>query len=671
MASPLARAAAVLALAACSSSPASTAPDAAQPADVADVPDSQAADVVPADLAQSDASPADGTDLADAATAGDGSDAADLDEAAPDVPVDVPPPAPTLKSVTWLEMPAAVTPGQLADAYSTAQVQTTWSDGTTQTRPVTWHLLEKTGDVLTGHVVGGVQDLQGAPVLDASLGKPGTQAFSDCPDGTTVQPGPAGMLRMVSHFEYVSRDAAGAGTYGAYPMTMGLTTLGQDPLTGLLTAKAYSPVDMAPLGLWMPCAASLSPWITHLGSEEYEPDARCVQDGTCVVQGKLGLAAMDLWFGKEAVANPYDYGLVPEVTVAVDGSTKVVKHRALGRLSREQIDVMPDLKTAYMGDDGAYTAMLMFVADQAGDLSAGTLYAAKWQQTSAVGGGKATLQWVKLGHGDDATLAGLAKATKFSDVWNVSPGQAAGFLRVHTTAGEEWLQVKPGQEQAAAFLETRRYAAVRGATTEFHKMEGVAHDAQTHTLFVAMSYVQGGMLPEPGAASDDIHLEQQSAGAVYRCQLTGGQKDADGQPIPSDWVAVDMAAMVTGTMLATPDAQGNGADVAHVANPDNLKVAEGWRTLFVGEDSSLHVSNVLWAVHLDTGVVTRLASMPAGSEVTGVFPFVAGDFGYLTVHFQHPGAEAPPSVQPLVQQQWGGGRTAGLGYLGGLPGVGM
>ncbi len=44
---------------------------------------------------------------------------------------------------------------------------------------------------------------------------------------------------------------------------------------------------------------------------------------------------------------------------------------------------MPDGRTAYLGDDGAHVQMTLFVADQYGDLSAGTLYTAKWNQTSS------------------------------------------------------------------------------------------------------------------------------------------------------------------------------------------------------------------------------------------------------------------------------------------------
>ncbi len=49
---------------------------------------------------------------------------------------------------------------------------------------------------------------------------------------------------------------------------------------------------------------------------------------------------------------------------------------------------------------------------------------------------------------------------------------------------------QPGQETAAAFLETRRYAALRGATVEWSKGEGMVFDAPTRTLYLAMSQVR-------------------------------------------------------------------------------------------------------------------------------------------------------------------------------------
>jgi hypothetical protein len=63
---------------------------------------------------------------------------------------------------------------------------------------------------------------------------------------------------------------------------------------------------------------------------------------------------------------------------------------------------------------------------------------------------------------------------KFGDIFDVSnadPGDAT-YKKVKTYTGTEWLRLKPGMEKAAAFMETRRYAALVGATTEFAKMEG-------------------------------------------------------------------------------------------------------------------------------------------------------------------------------------------------------
>ena len=52
-------------------------------------------------------------------------------------------------------------------------------------------------------------------------------------------------------------------------------------------------------------------------------------------------------------------------------------------------------------------------------------------------------------------------------------------------------QVKPGMEAAAAFLETRRYAGMLGATTEFEKEEGQTVDREQRVLYVAITKARG------------------------------------------------------------------------------------------------------------------------------------------------------------------------------------
>ena len=58
-----------------------------------------------------------------------------------------------------------------------------------------------------------------------------------------------------------------------------------------------------------------------------------------------------------------------------------VKHYTMGRKAHEMALVMPDRKTAYSTDDGAFGIVNMFVATTAGDLSAGELFCAAFTQT--------------------------------------------------------------------------------------------------------------------------------------------------------------------------------------------------------------------------------------------------------------------------------------------------
>lgn len=90
--------------------------------------------------------------------------------------------------------------------------------------------------------------------------------------------------------------------------------------------------------------------------------------------------------------------------------TTVVKHYAMGRRSEEMALVMGDGRTVYFGDDGTDRVLYKFVADAAGELSAGTLFAAKVTQV----GDTLDLAWITLGSGKDAdikaALDGMASA---------------------------------------------------------------------------------------------------------------------------------------------------------------------------------------------------------------------------------------------------------------------
>lgn len=596
---------------------------------------------------------------------------------------------PRIVRVEFIGMPPPATDAQRAQVSTSATVRLYHADGSVREQPLAYHRLYQTGDWLPGAagavVAGGYRDIQGQPLIDNS-GAVAGQAYSDSPDGQSLLsvpgarfPGVQGhTLFLVTQFEYrtASNGARGArpapkanAQYGHLPGQIAVATLDQNPRTGALHVVQYRPVDLQPIhGLWMPCAASLSPWNTHLSSEEYEPDA------VHAASDKAFVAFSRHLFGDAAAANPYHYGHVPEVTVLADGTARVVKHYGMGRIARELVQVMPDERTVLMGDDGTDTGLFMFVADRPRDLSAGSLYVAQWLQIAGTDGGAARLSWIWLGHATSAQVEALANRLQPSQIVSVhrsNPGDVS-FTPIAYNGKKEWVRFVPGQELAAAFLETHRYAAALGGSLEFTKMEGVSLNARDKVAYVAMSYIQRGMSDGLG----DITVQPITAGAVYELALSAGQHDTGGAPIPSDWVPSRMAAIpaLVGEDLATPDALGNTAHVDKLSNPDNLKFSPSMRTLFIGEDSSQHVNNFLWAYHVDTKKLARILSIPAGAESTGlqVVENLNG-FAYLMSNFQHAGDWLPihagvkDALDPLVNASFRDKQSAAVGYLSGLP----
>ena len=206
----------------------------------------------------------------------------------------------------------------------------------------------------------------------------------------------------------------------------------------------------------------------------------------------------------------------------------------------------------------------------------------------------------------------------------------------------EYLKVKPGMEKAAAFLESRRYGAMLGATSEFNKMEGLALNATDKKVYMAIADQSKGMEKDAKGEdpTDHIQLPKMKSGSTYEINLTAGQKDQSGATIASPYVATSMSGLVIGEDLKTADAYGNTANVDKVANPDNLSYSEELRTVFIGEDSGMHTNNFVWAYELDSKKLSRILSVPAGAEATGLqFADDRNGFSYIMSNFQHPGDE--------------------------------
>jgi len=586
-----------------------------------------------------------------------------------------------------------LTAAQRASTYTSSTVKVTYSDNTTKEFPLSYVNLfnnTDTNKTADGSAAAAIRDKSGK-ILKDPQGKP---YVPQTPDANSLMD-IGGTPYLVTHFEYENLDSAGNNMYGKLPMTMTLAKLSQSATDGKFTTVSVKPVDFSAVnGLWIPCAGARSPWNTHIGSEEYEPDARCESDtayaakaGSACVSGDFTarMSAFRTLYGV-STASPYNYGLVPEVTVAADGSSSVKMWHSLGRISREKAQFFGDSRTAIQGDDGTYTSLTMFVADKATDLSAGTIYAAKWNQVSPAGtdGGKATLTWIKLGKAkhDDIKKA-VDAGVKFSDLFDVdtSGTTPAGYKRIkggHEVATVEDLKLKTGTfgttgvdiATLAAFLETRRYAAYLGATVEFEKYEGVAYNARDGKAYAAMTRMTNGMEDKSTDAANDIRLKKNSSGAVYELTLKSNQIDSSGIAIDSEFVPVVMEALVVGEDIAA-DADGNTSNVDKIASPDNLFFSERMRVLFIGEDSSNHLNNYLWAYHVDTKKLVRILSLPMGAESTGlqVLDNMNG-FAYIMSNYQHAGdmnnsawsATLFNSVKSLINTD-----KAEVGYIAGVP----
>jgi secreted PhoX family phosphatase len=366
---------------------------------------------------------------------------------------------------------------------------------------------------------------------------------------------------------------------------------------------------------------------------------------------------------------------VPEVTVSKKGKASVEKRYAPGRFAREMQEMASDDRTAIGGDDGKNTGLFMFVADEDKDLSAGTIYAAKVTQLSAENGGRFTLDWIRLGHADDDEIQELIDdGIQFSHIFDVSIEDPSDptYTKVTTYMGTEWLRLKDGMEQAAAFLETRRYAALLGATTEFSKMEYIAFNKQDRKFYLTISRVEAGMADTVG----DIQVARNDGGIILEMRTAKSRKDTDGNRIESAFVGTELVSipeLVGGWMGGEKDEEGNACEQDKLCGPDNLRYVDSIRTLFLGEDTSRRNNNYVWAFNIDTRKLSRILSVPMGAEATGLT--VAPNYGghaYIMSNFQHPGeggltsylGDDRDAILAAIDEKWNFRKKVAVGYIG-------
>jgi len=602
-------------------------------------------------------------------------------------PVEAPKTTASFASVSFSAMaaPNLTTPAAMATTSVGSTMTVNYSDASKVDYKLAYQPFFITGDrVPDGNggaiLAGGYVDIYNQPIIDSSVPASPRQFYSDSPDGTSLLTVPNARVNGVKgnavfavvQFEYTSLAQDGmTNMYGRLPSPIAVLTLDQDPATGKLSLVKYHNVDTSSVnGLWITCGASLSPWGTHLSSEEYEPNAF-----SAATDAQFRAFSKNL-YGSETVANPYHYGHLPEVTVNPDGTASIKKHYCLGRISHELVQVMPDNRTVMMGDDATNSGYFIFVADRERDLSSGTLYVAKVGagfslDPSASG---APLTWIRLGSASSAEVQRLANTLRPTDIMDVKTTDPAdpAYARVAANGRIEWIKLMPGMEKAAAFLETHRYAALVGASMGFTKMEGTTVNARDKVAYSALqncqsAMVAGNALNVPG---NGVSIPSQlAAGAVMALNLKGGVQDTNGVAISSEWMPVDLKALLVGQDIPA-DALGNTANPDKVANPDNLKFSEKMRTLFIGEDSSQHVNNFLWAYNVDTRQLARIMSIPSGGESTGLHAVdEINGWTYIMSNFQHAGDWLPihsavkSTLDPLIKANYRNASGAAVGYL--------
>ena len=143
---------------------------------------------------------------------------------------------------------------------------------------VIWKTLIRSNQTYNGVTFGALKTKTGGPVFQINNGKispplPATSKSTNLIDisktsgldfSSFIPEGPnSNYYRVVSHME------DGLGQMNSFRTLFNPSTCSFGSISDMKVID-FSSVG----GTWIPCAGSISPWATHLGSEEYEPDAK-------------------------------------------------------------------------------------------------------------------------------------------------------------------------------------------------------------------------------------------------------------------------------------------------------------------------------------------------------------------------------------------------------------
>ncbi len=375
-------------------------------------------------------------------------------------------------------------------------------------------------------------------------------------------------------------------------------------------------------GAWVLCFGTITPWGSPIVSEEYyfyatriwnHPDDHDADEKPSYKKGNdinyHQAKRMNEYLGRPS--NPYRYGYNIELVNADSENVSFTRHYVHGRFSHENVVVMADRKTIYQSDDDSAKynnkkyntnsggVFFKFVADKADDLSAGTLYAANLKQDAGsdprtTGFG---IEWIELAHGNNAQVGkwideyegkttkdyveGSTNYISDAEVYAWAEGKTGKDLNGDGTVGS-------AKDDRVAFLESRKAAAVLGASNDWNKTEGVASDGKyvylsasniSETMDKSWGDVHWSTGVKDKSASGDIALDKEACGAVYRAEIS------------SDFDLKRLDPYVVGRDLGDK----KGCDLNGIASPDNiLSLSNG--NLIIAEDAGKrqHPVDFLW-----------------------------------------------------------------------------
>jgi len=222
-------------------------------------------------------------------------------------------------------------------------------------------------------------------------------------------------------------------------------------------------------GVSAPGVLKKTRWDTLLLSESARVDGRNAE--------RFEVEFSSYFKNNRELVNPYHYGWLAEVILLnARGEAKLIKNFAPGRLSATDLLVMPDNRTFYFLDSAGY--VYLFVADEAGSLANGELYAVDRQGQR--------IRNVLLGKGSALRLKLKLKRISFNELFDsaeVDAGQCpAGFSLARSAFGSECLKLKKKNRAYAGIFEPQRYAATRGVRPLAGKADALHFDSNLNQL---------------------------------------------------------------------------------------------------------------------------------------------------------------------------------------------